>query len=136
MNRAPRVGRSPFARKYRGGGNGEAVRIVDLLSMRQFRRLGLYEEVFRRLGVDREMIVWLPARRPVEVTIGVHRAGMAFSERDRGLLNLLRGHFIQSYKNAEVLTLLQRATAHHGDVTLLVGSDGRIDAPTRKRKSS
>jgi DNA-binding CsgD family transcriptional regulator len=97
----------PFAQRYQGGGEGGAVKISDLISLRQFRQLGLYDEVFRRIGVDREMIAWLPTLRPMEITIGVHRVGSDFSERDRLLLNLLRPHLIQAYRNAEAVTLLQ-----------------------------
>ncbi|HEX7213380.1 MAG TPA: helix-turn-helix transcriptional regulator [Methylomirabilota bacterium] len=99
----------PFAQRYQGGGNGEAVKISDLVSLRQFQQLGFYEELFRRLGVDREMIVWLPTTPPMEVTIGVHRVRGDFSERDRLLLNVLRPHLLQAYRNAEAVTLLQAA---------------------------
>lgn len=120
----------PFTCRYRGGGDGGAVMISDLLALRQFRELGVYQEFFRRVGIDREMVVWLPAPRPLEVTVAVHRKGRDFSEGDRLLLNLLRPHLVQAYRNAEAFTLLQKAATRGREPFLFLTPDLRVTHAT------
>lgn len=97
----------PFIRHYERTQDGSAVRVSDFLSDRQFHRSTLYNEFYRRLGQDREMACWLPASLPLEISFAVHRARTDFTERERILLNVLRPHLIQSYRNAEVFTEMQ-----------------------------
>ena len=96
----------PFYRLYRGGGDGSARKVSDVVSLREFQRTALYNEVFRRIKIDHEMIVWLPVPRPIEINFGVHRERRDFTETDRLLLDLLRPHLVQAYRNAETVTQL------------------------------
>ena len=73
----------PFTQTYMGGGDGRVRQLSDLLTRRQFHRLALYNEFFRAIDIDSEMVVWLPAPRPREITFAVHRSRTDFSERDR-----------------------------------------------------
>jgi DNA-binding CsgD family transcriptional regulator len=57
------------------------------------------------------MAIILPAPAPFVIGIAVNRSGRDFSERDRLLLNLLRPHLIQAYRNAESATRLRRHLA-------------------------
>ena len=66
------------------------------------------------------IVVWLPALRPREITFAVHRAEPDFSERDRLLLNFLRPHLIQAYRNAEAVTLLTRTGETGGQALLFL----------------
>ena len=116
----------PLAQRYLGGGKGQPVRISELISLRQFRQLGIYDEFYRRMGVDREMIVWLPTTPPMEVTIGLHRVRGDFSERERRLLNVLRPHLIQAYRNAEAAMLLQTADDRNRRGIVLLGPSVRV----------
>lgn len=52
------------------------------------------------------MAVTLPA--PAPLVIAVNRSGKDFSEQERLLLNLLRPHLIQAYRNAESATRLRQ----------------------------
>ena len=52
----------------------------------------------------------LPAPKPQVIGIALNRSSPDFTERDRLLLNLLRPHLIQAYRNAEAATLMLRQT--------------------------
>lgn len=117
----------PFARRYQGGGGGKAVKLSDVITDVRFRDTGLYREFFRRIGVDREMVVWLPAPRPLQVTLAVHRVRHDFRERDRTVLNALRPHLVQAFRNAEAVTLLQRSAAGAGLGVLLLSPCSELE---------
>lgn len=102
----------PLVRHYQRTRDGKAVKISDFLTQSEFHRLGLYNEFFRELEVERQMAITLPAPAPLVIGIAVNRSGKDFSERDRLLFNLLRPHLIQAYHNAESVTRLQRESAY------------------------
>jgi DNA-binding CsgD family transcriptional regulator len=110
----------PFARSYRGGGDGSARQITDVVPAAQWQRTAVYNESFRPAGFDSEMVVWLPATRPQEITVAVHRRRSGFTERDRLILDLLRPHFAQARHTAMLLTQMRRAVdaVPHGLVLL------------------
>ena len=92
---------------YRASTRGHsAVKISDLVSAAQFHRLGLYNEFFRRIGIEDQMVLTLPSPRPVVVGIALNRSRRNFSERDRQLLNLAYPHLLLAYGNAEAWTRL------------------------------
>jgi len=46
----------PILTHYQQTGDNRAVKISDFLTQRQLHRLGLYQELFRRLGVEHQMV--------------------------------------------------------------------------------
>src|SRR5712691_3144745 len=94
-----------YSKAKRGHG---AVKISDLLSTTEFHRLGLYNEFFRLIGIEDQMVVSLPSPRPVVVGIALNRARRNFSGRDRLLLNVAYPHLLQAYRNIEALSRLKR----------------------------
>jgi DNA-binding CsgD family transcriptional regulator len=102
----------PIIRHHQETHDGRALKISDLLTQREFHRLGLYNEFFRRLEVEYQMAIVLPAPAPLVIGIAVNRNGKDFSERDRLFLNLLRTHLIQAYRNAESIARLQQDAAY------------------------
>jgi DNA-binding CsgD family transcriptional regulator len=125
----------PFAQHRLGGRNGRATKVSDFLTMRQFRRLGIYNEGFKQFGMDSEMVVWLAGPSPLDINFALHRTRSDFSERDRLLLDLLRPHLIQSYRNAEAVSILKRSgDAKDSSLVLLERPDivRRSDPPARR----
>ena len=80
----------PGARKY-----------SDFFSAREFRRLGLYWEVARPLGVEDMFRVWLEPDGKGEARLEFDRPRRTFGERDRHVLDLLLPHLRQLRRNAE-----------------------------------
>jgi DNA-binding CsgD family transcriptional regulator len=91
--------------------DGRAVRMSDFLSRPRFHDLGLYQEFFRRLGLEHQLSIRLPADEPLMVVVNVNRGRSDFSRRDRLLMELLRPHLVQAYQNAEAATELRRGLA-------------------------
>lgn len=90
--------------EYHAHTGGSPVKISDFLSTSQFHRLGLYNEFFRRIGIEDQMAMLLPSTHEVIVGIALNRSNRSFSERDRLLLNLMRPHLLQAYRNAAAWT--------------------------------
>jgi DNA-binding CsgD family transcriptional regulator len=75
--------------------------ISDFYSARQWHSTGMYSDYFRR-QIEHEMMVCLPAGPGRSVRLIFFRgAGPDFSERDRGLLALLRPHLHEAYRASE-----------------------------------
>jgi DNA-binding CsgD family transcriptional regulator len=53
------------------------------------------------------MAFGMPSPPPLTVGIALNRESRDFTERDRVILNLLRPHLIQAYRNAETVTQMQ-----------------------------
>lgn len=71
-----------------------ALKLSDFLTHRQMRKLGFYHEVWKPLGIDDSLRVWLPAPQGRGRQLYVERSRRDFTERERSLLELLRPTFI------------------------------------------
>lgn len=91
--------------------DGPVLKISDFLTRSQWHRLALYNEFFRRVGMEHELVAAVPTRPPLKIGITLHRSRADFTERDRLCLTLLRPHLIQAYRNAEAVTETQRELA-------------------------
>jgi len=125
---------NPVVGYHRRTRNGRAVKISDFITQRQFRRTAHYNEFGRRLGgLEHQMAFTFPARPPLVAGVGLNRHGAPdFSERDRLVLELLRPHLVQAYRNAaavsemraDVALLLAGAEAE-GSAVAILSADGR-----------
>ena len=113
--------------------DGQALTLSDFLTRNQFHRLALYNEFYRRLGVEYVISVVIPARPPALVAVPLNRGRQDFSERERSLLNVLQPHLVQAYRNAEAptrteqeLTLRRRMHYLLDQDVMSVTREGRI----------
>lgn len=75
---------------------------LDFYSVRQWHSTAMYCEFFRPFGVEHDIMLCLPAGQMRTIRLLLCRGpGPDFSERDRGLLMLLRPHLQQAYLDAE-----------------------------------
>jgi DNA-binding CsgD family transcriptional regulator len=126
------VRQSPMLKSYKRG-KGSAVKVSDFITQRQFHRLGLYNEYLRPLGAEYRMAKGLPGRPGWLTTVQLDRRLRDFSERDRHVLNLLRPHLNQTYRNAvsveaarlEVARIEEGVDALERGLILL-GADGAV----------
>ena len=102
------VDENPLINHYRRTLDGQAVKISDFLTRSEFRRLGLYNDVFRRVGLDHWMTIVLPHGSLAATAVSLGRSSKDFSERDRLALNLLRPHLLQARDNTVALTQMQQ----------------------------
>jgi DNA-binding CsgD family transcriptional regulator len=128
----------PLIKHFSGNPHARAAKISDFLTQRAFHRLGLYDEFFRQVGVEHQMVIGLPAPSPRVVGVALNRSGLDFSERDRLLLSALRPHIVQAFGNAESfsqikreMTLVLQGLEEIGRGIVLLGPDGGIRSATR-----
>jgi hypothetical protein len=93
---------NPILADYRRTGDGRPRRISDLIDQAGFRRLELYRECYRLLGVESQISFTLPARPPMVLGIALSRGEEDFSDAEAELLGLARPYLIQAYRNAEL----------------------------------
>jgi DNA-binding CsgD family transcriptional regulator len=115
----------PLVRHYLETHNGRAYKISDFLSENELHRLeGVYWQFIHPMGMEDEMIIVLPTSSTysnvnklhqtqandvdIGINIGLHRTSRNFLERDRLVLNLLRPHLLQAYRNATTVTQMQQ----------------------------
>lgn len=91
----------PIISHYRRTGDGSAVKISDFLSAPQFHSRGIYSDFFRLATprVEDILTVHVRPRRATLIAVAVCRDRRTFTERDRSLLNLVRRHVGQAYRN-------------------------------------
>ncbi len=118
----------PFVSLYRQTGGFGSVRTSDLMSQREFERLAIYNEYYRRFDSRFQIEFTLPAPRDVCFAIALNRADRDFSERDRAVLELLRPHVAAGHRTMrmqlEFKALEQCADPARGVV--LVSATGRV----------
>lgn len=98
----------PFATYLQQTRDRHPIKISDFLTRHQFHRLGLYNEFFRRQGVEHQMAASLASPAPREIAITLNRSKGDFSERERLLLDLLRPHLTQAYANVQAITTMRQ----------------------------
>ena len=77
-----------------------ALRWSDLLSRREWHALDLYWEVCRALDGEYELELWLATPDGVAGGFGFDSFKRDFSERDKLVLDTLRPHLVQLWRNA------------------------------------
>ena len=77
------------------------LRLSDMLTRRERRRLEYDAAVWRPHGIDDALRTWLPAPPGRARSIYLERSGRNYTERERSLLTLLRPHLARIRLNAE-----------------------------------
>ena len=103
----------PVVAHYRRTGDGSPHKLSDFVTRQEFHRLGIYNENYRRTGVEYQMTFMVQSlQRPSPSTIAIAldrgRADSDFTERDRAILKLVRPHLMTAYGNAETVSALRR----------------------------
>jgi DNA-binding CsgD family transcriptional regulator/PAS domain-containing protein len=112
-------------------------RISDSVPFARFRESALYNEYYRRVGIDHAIALPLHVEGDLLVSFVLNRRRRDFSDRDRDLLELLREGLSALYRQA---TLLQRARVSAGQLAELLTSTSlgaiRIDEQGKVRDCS
>jgi hypothetical protein len=103
----------PLLKHYRRANDGRVLKISDFLTQRQYHRLGLYNELYKGLETEHQMGFRLVSP-PALIGVMLNRSGRDFTERDRRLLDLLRPHLAQAYRNAESVTKMRQDSSRFG----------------------
>lgn len=90
-------------------------RISDFLTRTAFRKTPLYNEYYRRVGVEYQAMVLFRRSPSTFMGISMNRKDRDFSDRERAMLNIVWPRLRQAYTNAERFSRLER------DVRLVCG---------------
>ncbi|MGH2734798.1 MAG: response regulator transcription factor [Actinomycetota bacterium] len=118
--------------------DGSARKWSDFISRRQLHATLLWDGLFRPFSIEHQMVAVLPTPAPLLVGVVLHRCGRDFSERDRALLNLLRPHLVNAYRNAQarsVASALECPSHRDVDATVPVGALGEPLALSESARS-
>lgn len=97
----------PVAMHYNRTGDGRAYRTSDFYSQPQWHRKGLYNELYRPWGLEDDLNMNWVASPPTVIGLVLARSRRSFTEGDRLQMDLLRPHFAQAWRNAQVVTRVE-----------------------------
>lgn len=128
------VGEHPFVVNAGHLQQGGAYRVSDLVSRREFHRLPIYNEYYRRIGIEHQAAVALRAPRGLVAGVAFNRGGARdFSGRERALLDWLAPHVRLAHENALAVrdltrraALFERGLGSLGVGVLLLGAKGDV----------
>jgi len=133
----------PLIARYARTRDGRAYKLSDLVTREQLHRLPVYEQIYRRLGVEHQIAITLPSQPTVVIGLALSRDRRSdFGERDRTLLNLARPALVQAYRNVAAYARLQatlralsRGLADRGEGVVTLGREGAIEfaSPAARR---
>lgn len=130
------IDQNPLVVHHATTGDGSARTWSDFISLRQLHSTDLYNELFRRLEVEREMVATLPAEPPLLIGVVVMRDGRDFTDRDRSMLDLLRPHLANAYANAVARSAIQwTETTQPDDNVVVLGPRRRIAYASRRARA-
>jgi DNA-binding CsgD family transcriptional regulator len=92
----------PVIRYHRDSGDGSARAISDFLTEEEFHATGIYKEVYALMGAEDQLAFILPSPPSVIVGIAMNRADRSFSERDKEIIELVRPHLSQAFRDAQL----------------------------------
>lgn len=94
----------PLVAHFRAGRDSKAWDLHDLVSREAFKRTGLYRNLYRRLGVEYQMVLLVPFPDRAPRALILNRLGEQFSENDRETLELLWPHLALAVRTARTAT--------------------------------
>jgi len=92
----------PVIRHHQETGDGSARAISDFLSEDEFHATGIYREVYARMGAEDQLSFILPSPPSVIVGIAMNRTKRSFSDRDKEIVELVRPHLSQAFRDAQL----------------------------------
>jgi DNA-binding CsgD family transcriptional regulator len=114
----------PILTHYARTGDIGSYRISDLLSRRQFHYLTLYNEYYRRSGVEYQLMTPILLVPGLMAGIALDRDCADFTETERLCLDLVRPHLVQGYRNVQALDLMKQTIEGTGTRLFIVGRTG------------
>jgi DNA-binding CsgD family transcriptional regulator len=122
----------PLFEAFQQGTTSPAI-VSDRVTLRQFKRTAIYQEVYRRLGTEHQMIFFLHAEASRRIGLALNRTRGDFSARDRSVIGFLAPHVSRAYRNAlaasrvsDCLTQVGQGLGEMRRAVLLARPDGTI----------
>jgi DNA-binding CsgD family transcriptional regulator len=114
-------------------GDGQALKMSDFLTTREYHGLALYRDCYRHVEVEDQISFSLRISPGFMIGIALNRNRRSFTEKERLSLNLMRPHIIQAYlRLAEIVGRrecqqdIQHALRDHGLGVIAVNTSGDV----------
>jgi DNA-binding CsgD family transcriptional regulator len=124
-------------------GDDSAHTIADFVSRSQWRRGPLYNEMYRPRGIEAQISFTFSTRPGHTIGVILNRARPEFRENERLLLNLLRPHLIEAYRNLEATARTRSALARAhaiieevGFGIVAIGANGRMELANARARQA
>ena len=106
------VGDHPICKYWRSSGkHGGAFSWADVASRSEFESLALYEEFYRPLGIQNQLMVALETRPSQLIYVALNRSHAPFTEQERQLLTEIQPHASQALQQLRELHRLRSTLA-------------------------
>jgi DNA-binding CsgD family transcriptional regulator len=125
---ASHVGDHPLVLHYtRTPSDLSPVRISDLVADRRWRQTGVYADIFRPIGTDRQLALMVDTGSPAGIVgYAVNRNGRDFTADELALAAVLQPVLMSIYRSAQRHELPTRAVAALGHVRALTSREIEI----------
>jgi DNA-binding CsgD family transcriptional regulator len=81
-----------------------AVKISDLLTAREWHRIGIYNEFFQLLSLEDQMAIGFSGRDGNLIGIALNRSAATFTDDERAALDIVLPHVAQAWRTAAAVT--------------------------------
>lgn len=92
----------PVIRHHSETGEPGPRTLSDFLSEEELHALDLYQAVYRRMGAEDQISFILPSPPGIVVGIALNRPSRGFSTAERELIELIRPHLTQAFRDAHL----------------------------------
>jgi DNA-binding CsgD family transcriptional regulator len=113
--------------------DGRPYRFSDVIDQAELRRMPIYRELYAPLGVEHQIAFVLPSQPTLLIGVALSRGARDFDDDEQAMLDLVRPHLIQAYRNAQLrersIGLLETVRAGldaRGTAALVVDSSGAL----------
>lgn len=115
-------------------GDDSPARTSDFVTRKEWHQNDLYQYFYKDLACEDSLPVGLPAPPGLQACFCIERRSN-FKDRDVQLMNVIRPHLINAYRNAEVFTLLGQSSEDGGPHSVLLDKEGvpAFVAPATRR---
>jgi DNA-binding CsgD family transcriptional regulator len=94
---------NPLVERFARTRDGRPYRFSDVIPQAELRQMPIYRELYRELGVEHQIAFVLPSRPTLLIGVALSRGGTRdFGDDERTMLDLIRPHLIQTYRNAQL----------------------------------
>lgn len=114
----------PVFMHWAESGDTAAARTSDFVNRREWHKAPLYQDVYKHWRCEDSLAIGLPAPPGLLACFCIERE-KPFADRERLLMEIVRPHLANSYRNAEAFSLLGQATASSDTQSMLLDWSGR-----------
>ena len=102
-------------------------RITDYVSNDVYQRTTLYNEFFKKIGTDTQVVFCMQVTPRLMVSCSLLRLKVDFTDRECTMLGMLSAHLIQAFRHSLFVINTRKGTSEPGEQIILeLSGDGRM----------